>query len=266
MARPDQPRASSILRLLRLLGARETKHVRLGADLVIHYRGQEHRFEAKLLHHCQSTGLIDLARQTATLRAEGEAYLRRAMYPEAGYGAQHGILTQKIIEPGKPPVLENLGESPLARLFLRRDANGKTFIDSAALAAGERFRNDFEKAGLQPRISANWEASLASRGHASADNGISDFALDARRRVDRALGMLGTDLAGVATDVCCFLKGLETVERERRWPPRSAKLMLRTALNLLAAHYGITGSGNSSAPMQHWGTADYRPGIAGASG
>ena len=67
---------------------------------------------------------------------------------------------------------------------------------------------------------------------------LSDNALDARSRLEQAVAVLGPDLSGVVLDVCCFLKGLEGIERERRWPPRSAKLMLRTGLDLLAAHYG----------------------------
>ncbi|WP_431322771.1 DUF6456 domain-containing protein [Rhizobium sp. YTU87027] len=69
---------------------------------------------------------------------------------------------------------------------------------------------------------------------------------------------MGPELAGVALDVCCFMKGLEAVERERQWPVRSAKLMLRTALMALSRHY------NPPTParrprMEHWGAEGYRP-------
>jgi hypothetical protein len=87
---------------------------------------------------------------------------------------------------------------------------------------------------------------------------LADSAIAARVAVNRALEAMGPELAGVALDVCCFMKGLETVERERQWPARSAKLMLRTALMALSRHYKPPAPSRRSR-VEHWGAEGYRP-------
>jgi len=138
-------------------------------------------------------------------------------------------------------------------------------LNEAQFRAGERLRGDFEKANLQPRVSANWEASVASGGRGSTVGDLSDFALDARRRVDKAIAAMGPELADVVLDVCCFLKGMETLERERGWPPRSAKLLLRTALTVLARHYGLQSEidhAGRKPKVRSWGAPGYRPSLS----
>jgi hypothetical protein len=154
----------------------------------------------------------------------------------------------------------NLSESPLLRLAARR-GGAEPFLSPQEFAAGERLRADFERAGLAPSLSARWDRPVGGGAVPSADTGIADFAIDARRRFEKAIGCLAADLAGVTLDICCFLKGMETVEYERRWPPRSAKLMLRAALSVLASHYGFAGS-RTARPIVHWGADGYRPAIS----
>lgn len=219
--------------------------------------GRELPIAADVVGRALSAGLANRKGNRLVLRPEAGAWLRRALHPEGGHAEQHGSRAQRTLADAQV-VTVNQAESPLARLHFRKDRDGTAWLDAEQFAAGEKLRLDFERARLQPRITANWEASVAGRGRGAAAGEISDFALDCRKRLNAALDALEPSLAGVAVDVCCFLKGLEQVERERRWPPRSAKLMLRTALSLLAGHYGLRPR-CSSGGTRHWGADDYKP-------
>jgi hypothetical protein len=163
----------------------------------------------------------------------------------------------------------NADESPLAWLRRRRAKDGSALISDAQFEAGERLRTDFSFAQLSPRVTASWDVALsaASAGPRGASGGAGDIAdnvLGARERVNRALSAVGPELAGILVDVCCFLKGLEDLERSVGWPQRSGKVVLQIALTCLARHYGIaagSGSGRST-QARHWGTPDYRPSLS----
>jgi hypothetical protein len=265
---PSSPPAQGmLLRFLRLIqcaggNAAAERDEAEPATLRYRLRGRLHAFPATVEAHCLDHGLISRDRGRLAITCEGEAWLRRRLHPDEPFLAQHAELATRTIriQGDARTVLVNEAESPLARLHLRKDANGESWLDEACFRAGERLRADFEKARLQPRISANWEASVSAGGRGPEGGDICGMALDARRRVEAALAVLEDELAGVALDVCCFLKGLEQVERERRWPPRSAKLMLRTALAALGRHYGmVAGSGARRRADLHWGAPDYRP-------
>jgi hypothetical protein len=146
-------------------------------------------------------------------------------------------------------------ESPLAWLHRRRDRDGALLIDARAFEAGERLRADFTRARLDG-LTSNWRAERVSGG--GGPTSLGDSALAARTRLTAALAATGPDLAGVLLDVCCYLKGLEQVEIERRWPARSAKVVLRIALDRLAAHYGPPpeARGPARAPARHWRSSD----------
>lgn len=159
-------------------------------------------------------------------------------------------------------LLVNECESPLAWLARRKDANGRPMIDAAQFAAGERLRADFTRAAMTPRIGANLSSPVAHGRRGGGDNGMhfSDLVLAAKERLDLALDAAGPEFSGLLLDVCCFLKGLETVEHERGWPRRTSKIVLGLALDRLARHYGLAAkiTGKRS-PLRSWQADDARP-------
>ena len=148
---------------------------------------------------------------------------------------------QIATEFGRANVTVDESESPLAWLARRRGRNGRALIEAHQLQAGERLRIDFTCAHLMPRTTANWMSPIASgRRGAGGERGatFTDVMIGARQRVHQALDAVGPEFGGLLLDVCCFLKRLEDIERERAWPARSAKVVLQLALDRLARHYG----------------------------
>ncbi|GLI20340.1 hypothetical protein GGQ86_002374 [Xanthobacter flavus] len=163
----------------------------------------------------------------------------------SGRGRRRAAAKPATDKPGFNPA-----ESPLCWLARRQGKDGRTLVDAAQLQAGERLRADFTRANLTPRVTSRW-SEVSGAGTPEA---FTDMVLAAKLRVSRALTAVGPELSGVLLDVCCFLKGLETVERERRWPARTAKVVLCLALDRLASHYGISASatGRDQARMRAW--------------
>lgn len=162
----------------------------------------------------------------------------------------------------------NSDESPLTWLASRKDKDGRPLISGEEFQAGEKLRHDYHFALLTQRTTASWTGvpgdSNARRGTPGAGVDLSDNAIAARERVNRALIAVGPELAGILIDVCCYLKGLEALERQSGWPQRSGKIILQIALQRLARHYGLVPGARPAARTQpvkvnHWGTADYRP-------
>jgi hypothetical protein len=175
--------------------------------------------------------------------------------------ARHLALSEReiVTELGRISVTVDEAESPLAWLARRRGRDGQPLIAAHQLQAGERLRADFTRAHLMPRTTANWSSPVADgrrgAGHAGA---VTDLTIAARQRVHQALDAVGPELSGLLLDVCCFLKGLEDVERERSWPQRSAKVVLHLALDRLARHYGFAAElrGPERGRVQTWLAAD----------
>lgn len=177
-----------------------------------------------------------LAGDATACRATPETagWLKRQMLGEAPYAGQH-----RLAAIGSDGAEHNLAESPLLRLARPSGGEG-AFLDAAQVEAGERLRQLVERAQLQGRVTMSYSPThsvAGGRRGKAAETG--DMAIDARRRLDAIARALPADCFGVAVDVCGFLKGLQQVEQERGWPRRSAKLVLRIALQQLAQYFGL---------------------------
>ena len=160
---------------------------------------------------------------------------------------QHMHVRQATVETeqGRAHVLLDESESPLAWLARRRGRDGRALIEPHQLLAGERLRADFTRAHLMPRTTSNWESPIAG-GKGPGAGHFTDTMIAARQRVHHALDRVGPEFSGLLLDVCCFLKRLDDIERERAWPARSAKVVLQLALERLARHYGYNAQANGA--------------------
>jgi hypothetical protein len=194
------------------------------------------------------------------LTPAGRAFLARATASRSGadpYLGQHLAIAERAVETplGRASAMVDDSESPLAWLARRKGKDGKPMIEAHQLQAGERLRADFTRANLMPRVTSNWTRPITDGvGAADASEAMTHAVVDGRRRVARALDAVGQEFAGLLVDVCCFLKGLEDVERERAWPPRSAKVVLQLGLDRLARHYGLRAEarGRAALPIRTW--------------
>ena len=256
---------AGLVRLLRFLLAAGGA-CRLGEETLIAGDGKALPLPAALLAEALGRGLVRREAAGIVATAEARAFLKRRLCDaETAFAGQHRVVEDVLVvrDGVREKALSNRLESPLAGLARLKEKSGAAYLPEDALAAGERLHADFMRGGLQPRMTMSWEPRIAGRqkGDAGTARDLTDTALAARLRVARAVEAMGPELSGVALDVCCFLKGLETGERERQWPVRSAKLMLRTALMALARHYAPKVPAGRRA--HRWGAEGYRPELGG---
>lgn len=153
-----------------------------------------------------------------------------------------------------PP--DNRNDDILGRLNSGRAASGAAFLAPHHLAAASRFEQLVRRAQLAPRVTMSYDPTQFGGGR-GAGNGVeaaSDGAADARLKLSRLAAALPADCWGVVFDVCGLGKGLQLIETERRWPRRSAKLVLRIGLDQVAAQFGLSAhaSGAERSRARNW--------------
>lgn len=146
--------------------------------------------------------------------------------------------------------------SVLTRLVGNRTGADKGFLEPHHLVAAERFERLVQRAQVSQRVTMSYDvASIGQRGGGGNQvETASEGAAAARQRLNTLAAAMPKDCWGVLFDVCGLGKGLQTIETERRWPRRSAKLVLRIGLDQLAAQFGLSpqGLGGKTAPQRNW--------------
>lgn len=139
-------------------------------------------------------------------------------------------------------------------------AKGEAGSAAALLAhhrlAAQKLERLFARAMLGPRVTLSYDPTRtgSSRGQRHGAAEISDSAAEARRQLNLLAGALPQECWGVMVDVYALGLGLQQVETARRWPRRSAKLVLRIGLDQLAARFGLlpVAEGRGSGDVQGW--------------
>lgn len=132
-------------------------------------------------------------------------------------------------------VTVNLAESPLGWLKARGLVSARQFD------AGERLRDDWERAQLSPSVTMRWDAAPLGGNRRSAPAALdpSQSQLAAKQRFEAAVAAAGPGLSDVAWRVICAGEGMRDAEQALGWPARAGKLVLGLALDRLADHYRI---------------------------
>jgi hypothetical protein len=178
--------------------------------------------------------------ETFAISDAGAAWLARSGVPDPFGAARQELVSSRMMMPeGIRDVIINEVESPIARLRFRGQ------ITPVQFEAGERLRQDFTLARLMPRLCADLTAPISNSARGAKSAPMTEKLIAARQRFRLAMASVGPGLSDLLFDVCCHLKGLETVEATNAWPVRSAKVVLQIALDRLAAHYGIATRSNN---------------------
>lgn len=163
----------------------------------------------------------------------------RAPSPEPG---RPGLIegSRTVVEDDGQLVLRraNLGQSAVAWLAQRRNADGRPWLNAAQVAAAARLGLDAEMAARGPSLTLRWDALPRAGGGSALRAEPGDPAMAAGRRIEAALAACGTARPMVAA-ICTRASALQAAERDLGLRRREGKMLLQAGLTALALHYGI---------------------------
>jgi len=156
----------------------------------------------------------------------------RALEEPGGGKRREGLRART---PAVRSVTVNLAESPLGWLRSRGHVTARQF------GAGERLREDWERAQYAPSVTMKWDAAPLGRTPRGPPREADAPArrIAARRRFEAAIDAAGPGLSDVLWRAVCAGEGMRDVEQALGWPARAGKLVLTLALDRLADHYGL---------------------------
>lgn len=143
-----------------------------------------------------------------------------------------GNVTRRV----RRSVTVNQVESPLG--WLHRHGH----LDTRQFDAGEQLRMDWERSNLSPCVTMRWDpAPGLSRGQARGEKlERTEQQAHAKARFDGALDAAGAGMSDILWRVVCAGEGMRDAETALGWPARAGKLVLKMALDRVAAFYRIT--------------------------
>lgn len=148
-----------------------------------------------------------------------------------------------------------MSELPDAVARLSGAGGDKGFLHPHHIEAARLIARTFERSMLRQRVTMAYDPTrIGSKGSAHGQSGLSEMVEDARQNLSRLAQRVPSDCWGVLADVFVYDKGLQQIELERRWPRRSAKLVLRIGLEQLAHLMGLnaTANGRERSRTQSW--------------
>lgn len=217
-------------RLVSLLAKGATAHLSECSVVVERAANRILRFDIEVAKILLSAGVIEQKGDQLLANECSKTWMRRVSLPQD--------VPQKAVQPTTTDTASyQLG---FARL---KSSSGVPFFDPHHLLAAQKFTHMFEVSGQRPHITVNYDSfHVPKTSHGAASLTMSEHAVTAQQSLNHIHERLGGELYNMLVDICVFEKGLGQVEKERHWPRRSGKFMLKVALDQLAVYWSLQAS------------------------